>query len=109
MNRMKNWICFLLGTLFMFLQTGLIAQDTTAVFNWAITSKKISNQQYQIRFSTQGVAGWHVYAPNQTFSDVPAVTISFLDSAIAPIGSFKDSGATKEVKSTIFENTTVRL
>ena len=91
---------FLIG--FMLMATGLWAQDSNTVFAWQVSSKKISLNQYEIIFSTQGNKGWQLYAPNQSFSDVPTTELQFSDSAIQASKTLKDSGDIKTEQSPLF-------
>lgn len=96
-----------LGILFSF---GLTAfgQDN-AVIQWQVSSKKISDKEYELQFATNGAKGWQLYAPNQVLSEVATTELNFSDSTIQTIGVFKDSGTVKTEASTIFEGTQVRL
>jgi hypothetical protein len=87
---------FLVTTLFSF------AQDSTQVFKWNVSSKKISDHTYQLIFSTQGNSQWNLYAPDQDLSGVASASLTFNDSAFHLIGQFKQTGAVKERDSKIF-------
>ncbi len=78
------------------------SQDSAA-YKWNITSAKISNNEYQLIFSTPGNANWQLYAPNQLLSEVATSEIKFSDSAIKLINGFSDSGNFKSIQSPIFE------
>jgi thiol:disulfide interchange protein DsbD len=78
------------------------AQDSIQPFQWQVSSKKISSNQYEIIFSTQGNKGWQLYAPNQSFSDVPTTELQFSDSAIQASKTVNDSGAIKTEQSPLF-------
>src|SRR6476660_3894774 len=92
------------------LSVGLNAfsQDSAAV-QWQVTSKKISDKEYELKFVTNGPNGWQLYAPNQILSEVATTELQFSDSAIQSTGAFKDSGAVKTEKSIIFEGTQVKV
>ena len=92
--------CFLFLLLVFF--TGILAQDTASVFKWEIKSKKISETEYELLFSTSGAIGWQLYAPNQLLSDVPTTEFVFPDSSIVVSRAAKDSGAIKSIQSSIF-------
>ena len=77
-------------------------QDAGSPFQWNVTSKKISSNQYEIIFSSQGNKTWQLYAPNQVLSDVPTTELQFTDSAITSSKSIKASGVLKRELSTIF-------
>ena len=99
--------CFLLiGFLFCF--SSIYGQDST-LFNWSVTSKKVGEKQYELQFSTEGAAGWQLYAPNQVLSEVATTELQFPDSSIEKTTPFTDTGAVKVVKSEIFEGETVRI
>jgi thiol:disulfide interchange protein len=95
----------LISVLFLF-SFFSFAQDS--IYQWTVSSKKISASQYEIIFSTQGNSTWQLYAPNQNLSDVPTTEIQFTDSAIRLNGSFKESGAAKNKLSSLF-NTNIRF
>ncbi|MFN2456871.1 MAG: protein-disulfide reductase DsbD family protein [Chitinophagaceae bacterium] len=84
-------------------------EDNAAVFSWNVTAKKISDNQYEIQFSTAGVGGWQLYAPNQALNDVATTEVTFTDSAIQLKGAFIDSGNTKNILSSIFEGVNVKV
>ncbi len=79
------------------------AQDSSAraVFNWQVTSKKISDRKYELQFSTPGVAGTQLYAPSQDFGGLPSAELIFNDSSITT-ESFIAAGTTKKINSAIF-------
>lgn len=52
------------------------SQDSAA-YKWNITSAKISNNEFQLIFSTPGNANWQLYAPNQLLSEVATSEIKF--------------------------------
>ncbi|MGN6164943.1 MAG: protein-disulfide reductase DsbD family protein [Flavisolibacter sp.] len=79
------------------------AQDSTQPFQWNVSSKKISSNQYEIIFSTQGSKDWQLYAPNQSLSDVATTELQFADSSIQASKSVKDSGAIKSEQSPLFD------
>ena len=92
--------CFL----FFLLTSSIVlqAQDTTSVFDWKVTSKKIENKTYELVFSTDGASGWQLYAPSQVLSDVPTTEFIFADSSIQVSGLTRDSGTLKTIRSPIF-------
>ena len=77
-----------------------IAQDST--FQWKVSSRKISNNQYEIIFATPGNKDWQLYAPNQLISDVPTTELQF-DSGILFDNRFIDSGAVVTEQSALFD------
>ncbi|HZF65592.1 MAG TPA: cytochrome c biogenesis protein CcdA [Chitinophagaceae bacterium] len=96
--------CFLF--LFFFSFSHSDAQDSS-VYKWKIISKKVSDKQYELQFTTEGAGGWQLYAPNQVIADVPSAELVFADSSIHA-GNFIDSGTGKTIKSAIFD-TDVRV
>ncbi len=99
-------IFFLIGS-FFYINTAF-SQDTSA-FDWKVTSKRVSGNQYQLQFSVNGANGWHLYAPNQVLNKVPTTELKFTDSSIQLVAAFKDSGKVKTVQSSIFEGEQVKL
>ena len=85
---------------FFFFSFSSFSQDTA--FQWKVSSRKISSNQYEILFSTQGNGKWQLYAPNQSISDVPTTEIQF-DSAIQFNNQFSDSGSLKTEHSALFD------
>jgi thiol:disulfide interchange protein DsbD len=93
-------LCFLL--FFFVVPITLLAQDSSAVFKWKVSSKKIADRTFELQFLTGGAQGWQLYAPNQLLSDVPTTEFVFEDSSIALAGMAKDSGSVKTIQSSIF-------
>ncbi len=85
------------------------SQDAGPVYKWEYSSKKLAEGKYELTFSTEGVSGWQLYAPNQEPGGVKIVELTFPDSSISFDGRFTDSGESKSFASTIFENTTVKV
>jgi thiol:disulfide interchange protein len=92
--------CFFLFSLLVSIATQ--AQDSISVYQWKVTSRKISDKQYELIFSTDGAKGWQLYAPNQVLSDVPTIEYKFNDSAIKVEGVTVASGSVKTLQSAIF-------
>lgn len=90
---------------FFLLFTSLIgrAQDSTA-FEWKVSGKKIADKTYELIFRTPGNSNWQLYGANEVISDVPSTTVE-LDSSVSVDKTFKDSGTTKEITSSLFDNT----
>jgi thiol:disulfide interchange protein DsbD len=93
------------GFILFFLLTGFLsqAQDSIQPFKWKITSKKISANQYELVFSTDGNKSWELYAPDQILSEVPTTELQLTDSAIQMANAFTDSGSFKKAKSALFD------
>lgn len=83
------------------------AQDSSSVFKWKISSKKLGDKTYELIFSTNA-AGWQLYAPDQLLSDVPTTEIQFGDSTIQLTEAIANESAVKTIQSSIF-NTPVRI
>ena len=81
----------------------LFAQDTAQVFKWNVTSKKLSNNIYELVFSTSGAKGWYLYAPNQDLSGASTTTLTFPDSAFETVDNVITTGSLKDQQSRIFE------
>lgn len=107
MIRFINWVVLI--TLLPFYTTASAQNEGGPVFQWNVTSKKISGNQYELEFSTTGANGWQLYAPNQSLSDIATTELSFSDSAIQLNGAFADSGTAKNIQSTIFEGINVKV
>jgi thiol:disulfide interchange protein DsbD len=107
MMRFYNWLVLI--TLLLFYTSASSQNDSGSVFQWNVTSKKISDNQYELEFSTTGANGWQLYAPNQLLSDIATTELSFPDSSIQLIGPFADSGTAKNIRSTIFEGINVKV
>ena len=92
--------------LFFFLisSIALQAQDTSSIFKWKASSKKIADKTYELVFYSKGAVGWQLYAPNQLLSDVPTTEFIFADSSIQLSGKIKDSGLAKIFRSPIFNS-----
>jgi thiol:disulfide interchange protein DsbD len=104
MHRML--ICFFLVCFFC--SQNSFSQDSSA-FDWKVTSKKISANEYELQFLVNGANGWQLYAPNQVLSEVVTTELKFSDSSIQLVDAFKDSGNIQTVQSSIFEGDLVRL
>jgi len=87
----------------------MFSQDTVSVYRWKVSSKKIAEGKYELQFSTNGAAGWQLYAPNQEPGGVKTVELHFPDSSISIESSFIESGESKTISSPVFENTDVKI
>ncbi len=81
----------------------LQAQDTTQIFKWTVSSKKISATEYQLIFSTNGAAGWQLYAPNQILNEVAVTELQLADSSINTTTPYIVTGDEKTEQSILFE------
>ena len=100
--KLKVRNCFLFFLLIS--SIALQAQDTSSIFKWKVSSKKINDKTYELLFYSKGAAGWQLYAPNQLLSDVPTTELIFADSSIQLSGAIKDSGLVKIFQSPIFNS-----
>lgn len=92
----------LLPVLFLLGMATANAQDTAA-YQWKVTSKKTSEREYEISFSTAGKNGLQLYAPGQDLGGVSSVGLSFPDSSISIIDPLKtSSGTPSRFPSTLF-------
>jgi thiol:disulfide interchange protein DsbD len=103
-----RFIRCLLVLFFAFLYHSSLAQSSS-VYQWNVTSKKISSTAYELSFSTPGSKNWQLYAPSQMLADVAAAEVKFADSAIQKSGEFRDSGLFENIKSDIFDGLTIRV
>lgn len=83
-------------------------QDSVGIYKWDYSSKKISEGKYELSFSTNGVQGWQLYAPNQDLSGIKTVEISFPDSSISAETNFTNTGESKNFPSPLRDNSTVK-
>lgn len=88
--------------LIFFLPAYVFSQEVPSVFQWKVSSKKLSGQQYELRFSTPGASEWQLYSP-QLISEVPTTELQFADSAVQPVGNLHDSGNATTISSQIFD------
>ncbi len=93
MTRSYYWLVVI--TFLLFYTTAFTQNDSGSVFKWDVTSTKISDNQYELKFSTSGAKGWQLYAPNQFLSDIATTELFFTDSAIQLTGSLSDTGNLK--------------
>ncbi|MFI5187124.1 MAG: protein-disulfide reductase DsbD family protein [Chitinophagales bacterium] len=98
----------LFGLIFIFLSLSLFSQDS-AIYNWSVSSKKTGESSYKLSFSTNGAQGWQLYSPFQTVSDLKTAEIKFDDSAIYQQKNFAEKGMAKDVASSIFNNSKVKI
>ncbi len=88
----------------------LFSQDSLgAIHKWDISSKKVSEGQYELTFSGAVTGSWQVYAPNQTLLDVRTTELQFPDSSIVQVSDFTSGPGVKEITSTIFDNAKVKV
>jgi thiol:disulfide interchange protein DsbD len=81
----------------------LFSQDSLSVFSWKVTSKKISDRIYELRFSTAPAGDWLLYSPNQLSDQLSGTTeLLFNDSSITQEGKFSETGSVKTFSNTLF-------
>ena len=88
--------------------SSVFAQDP-AKYQWETSSKKIADKKYELIFSTTGLPGWQLYAPNQEPGGVKAVDLIIKDSSIIIEKNFAESGESKTFNSSIFDNASVKV
>ena len=84
-------------------------QDSSSKYDWHVISKKLTDNNYELIFSTNGLPGQQLYAPEQSPGGVSTTELFFNDSSIRQIGKFETTGDSKSFVSPIFENTTVKI
>lgn len=95
---MKNFFTLILFTLFFSFAS--FAQDS--IYQWKVSSKKLTANQYELIFTTTGDPQWQLYAPNQVLSEVPTTELQFADSSIQVATAFRESGEVKKEESVLF-------
>jgi len=94
--------------LLIFISIASFSQDS-AVYKWNYKSQKTGEGKYELIFSTNGITGWQLYAPDQELGEVKTVELKFSDSSIIIEKGFSTTGESKSFASTFFENTTVKV
>ncbi|MBK5271078.1 MAG: thioredoxin family protein, partial [Bacteroidia bacterium] len=85
----------------LFIHISLFSQDSTAIFNWKVESKRISPGSYELIFSTGTNGDWELYSPNQTI-DLLTTELQFKDSSILQDGKFTETGDVKTNANALF-------
>lgn len=86
-----------------------IAQDST-IYKWSVTSKKIGEGSYELKFTTPGAAGWQLYAPGQMVAgEVPTAELIFADSSIEVQRPFGFEGNAVDAKISALENASYKI
>jgi cytochrome c biogenesis protein CcdA/thioredoxin-related protein len=104
----KSHLVFLLLLVFTTRSIGY-SQDSSQLFKWNISSKKLANNSYELIFSTPGSSQWSLYAPNQDLGGVPSVSLALNDSAFVLVDQFRQTGSLKEQPSKIFTGTSEKV
>jgi thiol:disulfide interchange protein DsbD len=107
---MMNSLCkFVFLFVFSFFFAGTVfSQGDSPVFPWKVSSKKISDGQYELTFSTLAAGQWELYAPVQKI-DLPTTELQFNDSSVVQEGTFSEKGVAKEIKHPLFEEGLVKV
>src|SRR5215212_8679782 len=105
---MRKILTRFFGCSIIFISIASFSQDSS-VYKWDYKSKKTGDGKYKLRFSTNGVAGWQLYAPNQEFNGVKTVDLEFFDSSIVVEKPFSEIGESRSFSSPFFENTIVKV
>jgi len=105
MFRFTKTIAFLLS--FLFFSIFSFSQDTAQVYHWKITSAKINDTTYELKFSTGGAKGWQLYSPAQTMPELITTELKFGDSAVTQQTGFTESGTARTVSNSLFQNAKV--
>src|SRR5258705_7113103 len=101
MYRFTKKTAFLFSFLFLYIFS--FSQDTTQVYHWKITSTKINDTTYELKFSTEGAKGWQLYSPVQTIPELVTTELKFGDSAITQQTGFSETWIARTVSNSLFE------
>jgi thiol:disulfide interchange protein DsbD len=105
---MREILTRIFGCFLLFISIASFSQDSS-VYKWNYKSKRTGEGKYELIFSTNGAAGWQLYAPNQEFDGVKTVELKVGDSSITIENNFSETGESKNFSSPIFVNTTVKV
>lgn len=100
---------FLITSCFLLLLSPAFAQDSSAIKDWAVESKRIEKGKYELTFTAPIRGNWQVYAPNQVLLDVKTTELKFVDSSIIQQGDFVLPQEPKKIPSAVFEGTTISV
>lgn len=104
----KKWVVTF--SILFFVALPAFSQDSAgAIHDWKITSKKISENKYELVFNGAITGNWQVYAPNQTLLEVKTTELQFSDSSIVQEGDFILETPPKEINSALFENAKIGI
>lgn len=79
------------------------------MYDWNVSSRKISNNEYEIVFATAGARGWQLYAPGQVLAEIATSDLQFPDSSVQKLGVVRDSGNVKTFTSSLFDGANVKV
>jgi cytochrome c biogenesis protein CcdA/thioredoxin-related protein len=106
LKRLKPAVVVIMALFFF---TSLVAQDSSAIQGWKVSSKKIAEGRFELLFEVPVTNGWQLYAPNQLLSDIKTTELKFPDSNIVQQGGFVMTGEPKSVTSAIFDGATIKI
>lgn len=107
---MRNWpklkLLFLLS---LFITLSATSQDSTAIKDWKVESKRVADRQYQLTFKVTIGQDWQFYAPNQVLLDVKTMDILFADSAIRVDTGYQLISKPVTITSAIFDGQSINI
>jgi cytochrome c biogenesis protein CcdA len=103
-----NKLIALFSLLFLSYVT-VFAQDSVAVNDWEVKSKKLEDGKYELSFAGAISGNWQVYAPNQVLLEVKTTELQFADSNITQVGDFIISSTPIEIRSSIFDDSLIKV
>jgi thiol:disulfide interchange protein DsbD len=96
---MKKWYLSFIALMVVY---STLAQQS--VINWHFSSKKISENIYEVTFTATLKKGWHIYSGQPGEGPVPT-TIAFARSPVLSLqGRVKEAGSIKIEKSNLFNS-----
>lgn len=98
MKDLCRTIAFIAGLLFF--NAHLFSQDSSSVFSWKASSKKISDGVYELIFETGPYGKWQLFSSHQ--NDLQTTELKFNDSSIIAEEKFLEKGDVKEVTNPLF-------
>ena len=93
-----------LSMIFSFLILSLAAraqEDARQLEGWTVSSSRIGDKEFRIRFELADSKGWQVYAPVQATPDIALAELHWTDSSLGEASLQNEAGA-KEVQSEVF-------
>ena len=94
--------------LLIFVSVASFSQDSS-IYKWNYKSQRTGEGKYELIFSTNGMNGWQLYAPDQDLGGVKTAELKFSDSSIVIEKGFSTTGESRSFASSFFENTTVKV
>jgi cytochrome c biogenesis protein CcdA/thioredoxin-related protein len=105
-SRPKLKLLFLLS---LFITLSATSQDSTAIKDWKVESKRVTDRQYQLTFKVTIGHDWQFYAPNQVLLDVKTMDILFADSAIRVDTGYQLISKPVTITSAIFDGQSINI